>query len=515
MGTACNRRLGMICQFAALFVCGVVSSSGQNISQTGNELILKVKPVLGSDGTVTMLEVREEFPGATRDGAPLSLKAALSAITVQHIADSLIDLEVKDAHGIVPLETSDDPPVTGYDSAFRHLRAKRPTSSRVSVSYRIPITPAPKHGPPLGMAAAGKGVAGCGIGFLLLPENTASNVTRMMWDLSSMPAGSVGVVTSGRGDINVNGPPSEMFKQWVLAGPALSVNFDRPSGFHAYLVGTPPFEGRQMLEFGDRSYSALGAWFRYLGLPDYNLLVRAINIPSFGTGTAGEGRGGSLINVGPAYWPGQDGAYFRSAIFHEMTHQWVGLIQGRASWFEEGLTVYMTATLPCEAHLSTPEECAHDLNRNLRNYYASEAKKWSQKRIDNTPFSDEAAREVPYARGALYFANLNSQLLAKSKGTRGLKEALYPLFVVRRDGKGLSQDDFEEMLRRELGQKAVAEFRATTIEGTEEIVPPSGAFGPCLARVTVTSVLKDGHVAVKGYEWRPIVDGAPASCKEP
>ena len=54
-------------------------------------------------------------------------------------------------------------------------------------------------------------------------------------------------------------------------------------------------------------------------------------------------------------WPGQDDAYFRSTIFHEMTHQWVGLIEGRASWFEEGLTVYVTATLPCEAHLSTPK----------------------------------------------------------------------------------------------------------------------------------------------------------------
>jgi hypothetical protein len=505
----------MICQLAALFVCGVASNSGQNISQTANQLILTVKPVLGSDGTVAMLEVREEFAGTTLDGAPLSLKAALSAITVQHIADSLIDLEVKDARGIVPLETSDDRPVTGYDSAFRHWRAKRPTISRVSVSYRIPITPAPEHGPPLGMAAAGKGVAGCGIGFLLLPENTASNVTRIMWDLSSMPAGSVGVVTSGRGDTNVLGPPSEMFKQWVLAGPALSVNLDRPSGFHAYLVGTPPFEGRQMLEFGDRSYSALGAWFRYLGLPDYNLLVRAINVPSFGTGAAGEGRGGSLINVGPVYWPGQDDAYFRSTIFHEMTHQWVGLIQGRASWFEEGLTVYVTATLPCEAHLSTPEECAHDLNRNLRNYYSSEARNWSQKQIDNAPFKNEAAREVPYARGALYFANLNSQLLAKSNGARGLKEALYPLFVARLDGKALSQEDFEEMLRHELGQKAVAEFRVAMIDGTEEIVPLSGAFGPCLERVSVTNELKDGRAAVRGYEWVPIIDGAPASCKEP
>lgn len=77
MGTAWKRRLGMICRLAALLVCGVASGFGQNTSQTRNQFMLMIKPVLGSDGTVAMLEVREEFAGATRDGAPLSLKADL------------------------------------------------------------------------------------------------------------------------------------------------------------------------------------------------------------------------------------------------------------------------------------------------------------------------------------------------------------------------------------------------------------------------------------------------------
>jgi hypothetical protein len=71
------------------------------------------------------------------------------------------------------------------------------------------------------------------------------------------------------------------------------------------------------------------------------------------------------------------------------------------------------------------------------------------------------------------------------------------------------------MLRRVLGQKAVAEFRVAMIDGVEEIVPPSGAFGPCLARVSVTNRLTDGRTAVRGCEWVPIIDGAPASCKKP
>jgi hypothetical protein len=72
-------------------------------------------------------------------------------------------------------ETSSSPrpmmrPLTVTAPPIGHWRATRATSAPVAVHYRIPSEPLAKRGePPLGMEPAGKGVAGCGIAFLLLP----------------------------------------------------------------------------------------------------------------------------------------------------------------------------------------------------------------------------------------------------------------------------------------------------------------------------------------------------------
>ena len=177
--------------------------------------------------------------------------------------------------------------------------------------------------------------------------------------------------------------------------------------------------------------------------------------------------------------------------------------------------VYVTATPPCESHLLSPAECADDLNRTLESYYTSEGRNWSQQKITDSPFLNEGVRDVPYGRGAIYFASLNSQLLAKSHGRRDLKTALHPLFVARRDGNDLDQGDFETMLRRELGPVAVIEFHEEVIDGTKKIVPPSNAFGPCLMRVRATLPSYKGGRSVNGYAWHPIGKGAPALCNIP
>jgi hypothetical protein len=464
---------------------------------------------------VVALEVREEIHVPTVTGQPLSLKAALSAISVQHIAASITALEVHDRAGNVVLVESDDPPVTSDASAYRHWVATRTAVAPISVHYRIPTEPLAKRGePPLGMEPSGQGVAGCGIGFLLLPENIQSSVTRLHWDLSDLPPASVGVITAGPGTVLVPGSPAEMTKQWFLAGPALSIGTERNNGFHAYIVGDPPFDSRQMLEWADKAYTTIGRYFRYLGLPNYNLFIRAVNGPSSGTGTAGEGKGGSLVSVGTTYWQHQKLGDIQNIVFHEMTHQWVGLIKNRDSWYEEGLTVYISETLPCSAGISSPADCASNLNGALRSYYRSQARNWSQQKITDSPFLSEDIREVPYGRGALFFAALNVKLLQKSHGKRAIADAFQPLFISRLQGHGLTQHAFETMLHRELGAAAVEEFRASMIEGTREILPAPDAFGACLTRVPSTFPTSDGKREAQGYQWQLVGDDGGACRKE-
>jgi hypothetical protein len=454
---------------------------------------LLVKPVRdGAD--VVALEVREELSGGSPpDGAPLRFKAPHGVFGVKVIAGRITGLTVNDAAGIVPLTVVDDARADNGDVSYRHWQAARPTVFPVSLRYRIAVQDvAEQGGPPYGMKAAGQGVAGSGSGFLLLPENMVSDATLMRWDLSELPAGSVGVITAGKGEVIVAGQPSAMNEQWMLAGPAQTLASTSTPGFHAYLLGKPPFDAAETLAWADRAYGYLADSLRYLGAPEYNLLLRALEAPSFSTGTARTDGGGSLITLGNSL-DKQDLASIRNTIFHEMTHQWVGSFDGGGVWFSEGLTTYFSAVLPCEAGLSPPEFCAAGVNEFAAYYYNSEARNWSLNKI-NATVGREDVRRVPYGRGMLYFAQLNAQLLKKSGGEMNLQAALAPLFIARQQGKPLDRAAWEAMLRRELGDIAVNEFRHAVLEGTTTIVPPSDAFGSLLSRVAIGS----------GYAWRPV-----------
>lgn len=447
---------------------------------------------LSGGADVVALEVREELSGgAPANGARLSFKAPHGVFGVKVIADRITRVAVRDAEGAVPLTIVDDARSDNGDVSYRHWLAARPTVFPVSVRYRIAVQDVAEPGPPYGMKAAGHGVAGSGSGFLLLPENTTSDATLMRWDLSNLPAGSIGVITAGKGDVVVAGPPSAMNEQWMLAGPAQTLDRPRTPGFHAYLIGKPPFDAAETLAWADRAYGYLADSLRYLGTPEYNLLLRALDSPSFSTGTARTDGGGSLITVGNSL-DKQDLASIRNTIFHEMTHQWVGGFDGGGVWFSEGLTTYFSAVLPCEAGLEPPEFCAAGVNEFATYYYKSEARNWSLDKI-NATVGREDVRRVPYGRGMLYFAQLNAQLQKKSGGKRNLQAALAPLFIARQQGKPLDLAAWEAMLQRELGAAAVSEFHHTVLDGDVTIVPPSDAFGPSLLRVAING----------GYAWHP------------
>lgn len=55
---------------------------------------------------------------------------------------------------------------------------------------------------------------------LVLPAGLKVAASTLSWDLSQLPAGSVGVVTGGVGTITVAGPPAVLLDRWLIAGPA-------------------------------------------------------------------------------------------------------------------------------------------------------------------------------------------------------------------------------------------------------------------------------------------------------
>lgn len=473
---------------------------------------MELKPIRGADGAVTMIHVEQTVNGAAPiDGIPFSMRAAINDVGTHHIADRITNLKVSDSAGEVPLAIDNDAPVSGGDRYFRHWRAQRQVKFPIWITYDAAVQPIDENaGPPYGLKATGGGVSGAGQAFLLLPENAGTALSKLHWDLSGLSDGSIGVLSAGAGDLTLPGPPTIFDEQWFLAGPAIRVE-DARTHFSAYGLGTPAFDMRAMLEWGDSAYAYLTRTFRYLDpAPPYVMDVRALPFPAYSTGTAF--KGGSLIHTGSGFLGGQDKATIENILFHEMTHQWVGEVKGDHSWFSEGLTVYSSTVLPYRGGLTTLDEYAAEINRNAQAYYLNKARNWSQERIEKLGMDDEEARRVPYVRGNLYYADLDAQIRAKSHGKRGLYDMLGPLFQAREKGKTFDQAAWEKALRHELGPKAVKQFHDVVIEGATTIVPASDAFGPCLERLPKIWKSSDGKTTAEGYEWQPVAGAGAQNC---
>ena len=122
-----------------------------------------------------------------------------------------------------------------------------------------------------------------------------------------------------------------------------------------------------------------------------------------------------------------------------------------------------------------------------------------------------SARNLPYARGSLYFADLDAQLRAASGGRRKLEDIVFPIFDRVRRGERVTQGDFVEALVRELGASARAQFEAVMVRG-ETLVPAANAFGPCFDRKP-TAFTADAKT-VDGYEWVRVSSVPDARCRE-
>lgn len=145
-------------------------------------------------------------------------------------------------------------------------------------------------------------------------------------------------------------------------------------------------------------------------------------------------------------------------------------------------------------------------------YYTNPARNWTEEKIRAAGFGNEQVRLAPYERGCFYFAVLDAQIRAKSHGRRRLEDALYPLFVARKNGSPITQAVWESMLRREVGKQAVSEFRAVILDATQTVVPSPDTFGKCFSRQTVEKDGPDG-AKVQVYQWRRNSGSVEAACR--
>ena len=500
--------------FPALGACASSGVSNQSASpDVGRRFEVVWRPVRDSTPEVTAIEVRQTLH-SVRDTSAFVLRAPITYAGVRGIADRVERLAVSDGAGPVPMSSPvDEPADPGGFPYYRRWRAERPVRGAVVVTYRSLVQPPPGGGPPFGIRAAAGGVSGAGSGFLVVPENQDTVLARVHWDLSDLAPGSTAVTTFGEGDFELRVPPEELMQGWIMAGPLGRYPEQGPRrGFSAAWLGTPAFDVRQEMAWAAGMYDFLTTSYRYLDpAPPYRVFIRVL--PSGGRGATALGNS-FMLSTGPAA-PGAAARAPRATMTHEMGHMWVGGIQGPigvTSWFSEGLNTYYTRLLPMRGGFDSVSAYGRSINAAFRDYYTSRARNLSADSIVKIGFNDNEVRHIPYERGSLYFADLDSKLRAASGGRRNLDSLMQEVFVRRERGERFDHAAWIAAVTKELGPSAREQFEAVILRG-ETIVPAPDAFGPCFERRPTTWTL-DGGRQVEGFEWVRVPSIPDARCRE-
>ncbi len=474
-----RERLSIVaCAAVASLAVGVHAGLAQSPSPAFDAVF---KPVRDGGPEVTAIAVTETLRGLP-SGKPLVLSAPVIYAGVPGVADRVKDLAVRDEQGAVPVTQSEDAKVPGGFPYYRHWTAARATAGAVTVSFRSLVQPPESpRGPPFGIRAVAGGVSGAGSGFLVFPDMSPADLS-VHWDLSDLAAGSAGIASWGEGDTHWRDTPRSLTQAWIIAGPVSRYPAaGSAKGFSAAWLGQAPFDAPAEMAWAGRLYAFFGQQYRYLNPPPpYRVFMRFIpNGPGGGTALPR-----SFMLAAPASAPKPGATAPHNTLAHEMTHQWVGGIaepDGINSWFSEGLTTYFSALVPKRGGFETLDEYAREINRISQSYYAYPARTWSAAKIAEAGFGDEAIRHIPYSRSALYFADIDAKIRAKSGGKRRLEDALQPIFKSRETDVKFDHATWTAFLTKELGADEAARWRRIVIDG-ELFTPGEHAFGPCFVR---------------------------------
>jgi hypothetical protein len=480
---------------AAILLLAASCASKPPAEPAGPSFTTTLRPVLEGDAVIAIDVVTQI---SAPEGKPLALIAPIVYPGSSGVVDRMTNLTVRDKEGDLPLKVRNDPRALGGFPYYRHFTATRDTIYPVTLSYRALVQPAnTAGGPPFGIRPSGGGVSGAGPTFIMIPENMGRMPARVRWDLSAMPAGSIGVSTFGEGEVTVEEGHALLWQSWYLAGPAQRYPAEGAAqGFSAAWLGKFPFDAHAEMDWAGKLYAYLGKSFAYIDPPPrYRVFMRSLDAPPTGGGTALANS--FMLSTGPGVKDDRP----RATIAHEMIHMWVGAISGPdgvTSWFSEGLTTYYTVLMPAEGGFFSLDEQQAQITAIAKGYWTAPARNLSAAKIAEAGFTDEITRRVPYNRAALYFADLDAKIYAKSKGERRLMDVLQPMFRWRNQGTAFTQAAWIAMLDLELGPAAVAQFKSVILEG-KDIAPVADAFGPCFERRE--RVYDADKESVLGYEW--------------
>ncbi len=420
---------------------------------------------------VTLITTQEE-------GRRGLLRLPLVINNVKTSAMSVENLRARDADGDLALTAGYNPDGV---KKYRYWRASRPVHGPVTVTYRIPITNALNPlgaAPPLELRSESGGFSGLVGTYVMLPDSDEPYRLRLNWDFTALGGDALGLSTLGVGTQTSTAKTPDELESTFTMGGHVGHEPGQPAtdGFFSAWQGTPPFDARALMQWTHRLYGSYLTFFASPGAT-YNVFLRRNKINPGG----GVEIGNSFVGTFDDGTPVEE---FKLTLAHEMVHTFVGGLDEKdelaASWFSEGLAVYYQRLLPLRAGEITREAYLDDLNITAARYYTDLLNTTPNDQIPARFWADTRVRVLPYDRGALYFAQLNAEIVKASHGKRSLDDLVLPFLKRRTAGEKLTQAAWVEVVTRELGDKGKQQF--DDMMAGKVIALDSDAFGVCFQR---------------------------------
>ncbi|MDO7884713.1 hypothetical protein [Hymenobacter cheonanensis] len=476
----------------------------------GPVLALHLRPTYAHPGRANGLAVAYSLTPRTAQPRPLDLRFDMLAPFLVRNSDQVTQLVVTDARGPVAMARPTVKAANGQ--RIQHWRASRLVVGTVRVAYRVPVASAiaPKRGPHLDLQAAGGGVAGAGQGFLLLPALPAAFTLRLAWQLV---AGATAASSYGAGNLTARTTADELATAQFLAGPLYHYPA-HPSGrgFSVYGLGKTAAELDAPMAAAERVYELERRAFGGSATQSFRFFFRSYPGSPFSSGVASPGV--FMLYLPPSVSVAD--VQERATIAHEMVHAW-GLSLKAApmvdDWYTEGIADYLALTLPYAAGLYTPAEYLALINTDASFYYTNARRLTPDRDVPAGMWAGRNAWTLSYARGMLYFANLDAKLRQAGSPHTVLSLA-NELLHMQRAGHAPTAHDWLALLRRAAGAWAVADWQAMV--AGQLLRPAPGAFGPGVASRPVPTGFFDlgfaEPVALQaGKRIKGLVAGSPAA----
>ena len=439
---------------------------------------------------IERLEVRYEIGGLRFAAGDTVCGFEVETVSVPGCVPENVRLE--DAAGEVSFAMVEE---NTYPYKWQQLKAERAGEGNVTLDYTVrPRVRDDKAtcGPYFDLCNEDGGANGAGLHFLAEIRDLKGSI-RLHWDMSAMPAGSLGICTWGEGDVAFEGPLEKLRQCYFAFGDVKKIT---EGDFGYYWLTEPTFDVAALATYTKDLFGRMQAFF-HDDQHAYRIFMRKDPYPSSG-GTA-------LLRSYMFGWNDTQPVSVRdkqNILAHEMVHNWPSLNDnpyGTSSWYSEGTAEYYCCMLPFRMGLTTRETLLEEIQKRTTAYYTNPTRHMENLAAARICWQDRRAQRLPYGRGIFFLANTDVKLRQATGGRVCIDDVVLAILEKERAGVTLGNEVFLETVQA-LGGIDVREDWETMRTGGH-IVPLEDAFDAQFRLREVTVPEADTGVPVTSYEW--------------